>query len=422
MLRYKSFTFVTTSLLLVAFIITRCGEDEQPNTPPELTTATITSITTHSATGGGTITSEGGETVTARGIAWSTNSNPGVDLATKTSDGSGSGSFVSAITNLSPGVKYFVRSYATNSVGTSYGTEVSFTALSAEPVITTTSPSAITATSAASGGNVTDDGGAAITARGVVWSTTAGPTISLTTKTTDGIGKGTFASSLTGLTRTTTYFVRAYATNSVSTSYGTEASFTTLATEPTLTTTNASSVLAVSAVSGGNITSDGGASVTARGVVWSTSSGPTVALPTKTSDGTGLGIFVSGLSDLGLGTKYYVRAFATNSIGTSYGTEISFTTTGAEPLSVYFYHVVATPTDSESIRIKNNSGATVDLSGWKIGDLNNPNAYNIPNGTTLAQGETKFFPRTTLGFAINDSGETLYLKDNNGNVINTWTN
>jgi hypothetical protein len=95
---------------------------------------------------------------------------------------------------------------------------------------------------------------------------------------------------------------------------------------PTLTTTQISSINTTTCNSGGNITSDGGASITARGVVWSTSQNPTIVLSTKTNDGTGNGNFVSNISGLIPNTTYYVRAYATNSLGTAYGNEISFTT------------------------------------------------------------------------------------------------
>jgi uncharacterized protein (TIGR02145 family) len=95
---------------------------------------------------------------------------------------------------------------------------------------------------------------------------------------------------------------------------------------PTVTTTAISSITVTGASSGGNITNDGGASVSVRGVVWGTLGGPTVALSTKTSDGTGVGSFTSTLASLTGSTTYYVRAYATNSVGTAYGNEVSFIT------------------------------------------------------------------------------------------------
>jgi uncharacterized protein (TIGR02145 family) len=95
------------------------------------------------------------------------------------------------------------------------------------PTLTTTAITAITTTSANSGGNITADGGASITARGVVWSTSTNPTNTLTTKTADGTGSGSFSSTLTNLTPKTTYYVRAFATNSTGTGYGNEIIFTT---------------------------------------------------------------------------------------------------------------------------------------------------------------------------------------------------
>jgi uncharacterized protein (TIGR02145 family) len=92
----------------------------------------------------------------------------------------------------------------------------------------------------------------------------------------------------------------------------------------TLTTTAASAITATTATSGGNITSDGGSTITARGVCWNTSVSPTIA-NSKTIDGTGTGIFASSITGLTAGTIYYIRAYATNSAGTAYGNEIIFT-------------------------------------------------------------------------------------------------
>ena len=95
---------------------------------------------------------------------------------------------------------------------------------------------------------------------------------------------------------------------------------------PTVTTITVSAIATTTATTGGNVTADGGATVTARGVVWSTATNPTIANPTKTVNGTGTGTFVSSITGLTANTTYYVRAYATNSVGTSYGNEISFKT------------------------------------------------------------------------------------------------
>lgn len=99
--------------------------------------------------------------------------------------------------------------------------------LAAEPTVTTASIGSILQTTAIGGGEVTDEGSDPVTARGICWNTTGNPTITDNT-TSDGTGLGTFISSITGLTESTTYYVKAYATNAVGTAYGAELSFTSL--------------------------------------------------------------------------------------------------------------------------------------------------------------------------------------------------
>ena len=207
--------------------------------------------------------------------------------------------------------------------------------LSTLPLISTNSVSDINPNAVTCGGNITSDGGSPVTDRGVVWSINPNPTISLSTKTSNGLGIGAFTSSMTGLTSNVVYYVRAYVTNSVGTIYGNEIVFTTTANIPMLTTTSVQSITTNGAISGGNISSDGGSPVTVRGTVWSTSANPTVALSTKTSDGSGLGTFSSAITGLSSNTTYYVRSYASNTAGTGYGNEVTFRTEiGALPPSV----------------------------------------------------------------------------------------
>ncbi len=194
---------------------------------PALTTAAITAVTGNSASGGGNVTVAGGADVTARGICFGKNHNPTISDS-KTSDGTGTGAFVSALTGLMGHTIYYVRSYATNSAGTGYGPEVTFTTLVDLPVVTTTAVTGITKVAAVSGGEVTYDGGGTVTARGLAWGTASNPTITGTIID-GGTGIGVFVSDLTGLTLFTTYHVRAYATNSAGTAYGSDVQFTTLA-------------------------------------------------------------------------------------------------------------------------------------------------------------------------------------------------
>lgn len=309
-------------LIFTAMILNSCLK-EAVKVMPTITIADVTDITSNSAKSGGNISSNGGEPITARGVCWSTNQNPTTDDYV-TNDGADIGHFTSSITSLTSGTTYYIKAYAINSVGTAYSNQLSFTTLYFAPVLTTTNISAITATSAISGGNITNDGGNSITSRGVCWSSNQIPTTA-DSKTTDGTGTGIFTSSITGLTPGTTYYVRAYAINDRETIYGNDITFTTLA--PVLTTNVISAITTTSAISGGNISSDGGATIIERGVCWSTSSMPTTT-NSKTTDGSGTGTFVSSLSGLASGTLYYVRAYATNTNGTAYGNQLQFTTSG----------------------------------------------------------------------------------------------
>ena len=218
--------------------------------------------------------------------------------------------------------------------------------------LTTRAAFNITRTSASAGGEITDGGGTVVTARGVVWGTFENPTLENNEGLTqDGTGAGEFTSELTGLTPETTYYVRAYATNSVGTAYGDEVSFETPEEDeeifaPAVTTAAVTGITQTTAISGGEVTGDGGAAVTVRGIVWSTDENPSLEAGEHdgfTEDGDGTGEFTSELTALAPGTAYYVRAYATNSAGTSYGEQNGFITLDDWP----------TDTETEVVEVTN---------------------------------------------------------------------
>ena len=201
--------------------------------------------------------------------------------------------------------------------------------VNAAPTVTTQAVTSIGSSTAIGNGNVTSDGGSAVTERGVVLSTVVNPTTSDTKFTSPGT-TGVFTASMTGLSSGTLYHVRAYATNFIGTSYGSDVTFTTTVpnTAPTVTTQAASSITSSSAVCNGTVTSDGGNAITERGIVWSMSANPTTSNGKVTTTGT-TGVFSATVSGLAGSTLYHARAYAINSIGTSYGADVTFTTTAS---------------------------------------------------------------------------------------------
>ena len=199
-----------------------------PYTTPTVQTNEVTDVTYNSAKVGGTIAANGGKEIKECGIVYSTNQNP-TTADSKITNGSGLGEFMCNLTDLQDATIYYVRAYAINEKGTAYGEEVSFTTKAKTiATIITKSATNVSYTSAAVGGNVTDNGGLEVTERGVVYATTQNPT-TVNTKIISGRGLGQFTCNLTNLQDATTYYARAYAINEKGTAYGEEVSFTTKA-------------------------------------------------------------------------------------------------------------------------------------------------------------------------------------------------
>jgi hypothetical protein len=213
-------------LILPLFLISICS-CKKKSVPPVLTTSDVIDISYTSAKAGGDVTDENGSVVITIGVCWNTSGSPTIDDS-KTIEEGGFGMFTSELSQLSSNTKYYLKAYATNSIGTGYGNEVSFITMQTEvPVLTTSDITSITQNSAISGGVISSDGGSSIIERGVCWSTNNDPTI-LESKTNEGSGSGSYISNLIGLKCGTKYNVRAFAVNSAGTGYGQNVQFTNL--------------------------------------------------------------------------------------------------------------------------------------------------------------------------------------------------
>jgi starch-binding outer membrane protein SusE/F len=313
-------------VLVTATIVFASCKKEQSNVRlnPKLATSQVLNVKSDSATVVGFVVASG-DGFSERGVCYSTQTGPTIsDSKVTFTDQVTKATFNVKLSGLAYATVYYARAYAINANGTIYGDEVTFTTLPVVPTLTTAAITAITGNSATGGGNVTVGGGADVTVRGICFGKNHNPTVS-DSKTANGTGTGAFVSALAGLKGHTIYYVRAYATNSAGTGYGPEVTFTTLVDLPVVTTTAVTGITKISAVSGGEVTYDGGGTVTARGLAWGTASNSTIS-GTIIDGGTGTGLFVSNIAGLVLNTTYHIRAYATNSAGTAYGADISFTT------------------------------------------------------------------------------------------------
>ncbi|MGW8184634.1 MAG: Ig-like domain-containing protein [Candidatus Moraniibacteriota bacterium] len=288
-----------------------------PSTLPTVDTVAVSNITPVSATANGNVTNTGNENLT-RSMEWGTVS--GTYTGSCTAGIGGLGAYTCNMTGLIPNTTYYVRAKIVNSVGTAYGTESSFqTAPAIIPTVSTSAVSSITGITATGNGNVTNTGGENPT-RYIEWGTVSG---TYTNSCSAGVGAaGAYICSMTGLSLNTTYYVRAKATNSAGTGYGSEVSFATR-NIPTVTTQNVSAITAITATGNGTIIDTGGVNPT-RYIEWGTVSG-TYTNSCNASTG-GTGAYTCSMTSLSPATTYYFRAKATNIAGTAYGTELSFQT------------------------------------------------------------------------------------------------
>lgn len=294
---------------------------------PTVETVGVDNITMTTATVEGNVVNDGGSAVTERGICYSIYENPTLSDSIRRA-GTGIGRFTCEMTNLTNATTYYIRAFATNSEGTSYGEVVTMRTVEHPMLatVTTDEVSDITINTAVCGGNVLNDGFVEVTERGICYATHQEPTV-FDYKVAGGEGLGLFQCRMSGLEMLTTYYVRAYAKNSEGYAYGNEVSFVTADETylPEVITHEVTDFNHFYAIGGGEVVANGGLDIIRRGVCWGTSANPTI-YGNVLSAGAGMGEFECRITYLYGNTTYHVRAFAANEAGVSYGEDVTFTT------------------------------------------------------------------------------------------------
>ena len=379
-----------------------------------IVTTAASSITSNSAVSGGTFTGITGN-ISSAGVCWdiSTNPDPDINDSRATSIVIG-GSFTTNILGLLSNTTYKIRCFIQTNVGVVYGDVKTFTTLSTLPTVTTSATvSSIAATSFVAGGNVTATGGASVSSRGIQRSLS--PSMSSPTSTTIGSGTGSFTGTVSGLTAGTTYYFRAFATNTNGTSYGDIYSVATLG-GPTVVTIEPYSITNNSATLACDITSDGGTSITARGVCYSS----VQTLP-ATSNSTVINDpnyaqtepFVTTLVNLDNATTYYARAFATNSVSTLYGELVIFRTTECNP-HIEDCNPVDPPVNcAEQVCVYNIPSGCAIYDGDNI-SCDNESFSSVPSSTVLVNSVQFIGSITTTVLTVTSMIEGTLI---NGTVI-----
>ena len=301
---------------------------------PAVSSAVVSSVASTSAKFSSMVKSHGGETVSEVGFYYSTDPQVPVETALKVNQPYSKDSFSADVTDLQVNTKYYVKSYARNSVGTAYSDIADFSTAVSRPSVKTVNFSDVTSTSAILYGAVVSDNGSQVTERGFVWlQGDSTPTVETSHKLRADGDMGEYSAELTGLDPNKKYSFRAYATNSKGTAYGELMMFTTVAGLPTLSVTSISNITVGSAKLSCAVTSHGGSTVTEVGFYYSTSesvdaSSMKVSTPYSTDN------FSLDVRDLEVGTQYYVRAFAKNGTGEYMNDVATFKTISSSPTVV----------------------------------------------------------------------------------------
>jgi hypothetical protein len=241
------------------------------------------------------------------------------------------GSFDSAVSaavvSLNADTVYHYRVVAENSSGTTYGADMTFTANPAgTPVVATVGVNNVDDVSAVCKGDVSEDGGSLVAARGICWSTAPHPTVS-DAVTSEGTGTGAFSSDLNGLAPLTTYYVRAYATNENGTAYGNDLTFST-GVSPEAVTGSATTIGNDSAVLNGTVNANGVSAAVTFEYGETTAYGNTIGVDQSPVTGSEDTAVSAGVGPLNEGTLYHYRTVARNGWTAAYGEDRIFMTAG----------------------------------------------------------------------------------------------
>jgi len=347
----------------------------------EISTAPVSNISTNSANSGVVIEENLGSQIIRSGIIWQPNHNDNFSLNDNVYINE-QGPGVLQMDNLIRGNLYYVKSFAQNDLGISYGEELSFETLSEPPTVVTFTPSAGT-NYIQTGGYVSDDGGSTITTKGVIFGTDENLNIENNIYPLYSCNSGNCTNTefsrdfADGISPNTTYTVRAFASNKNGYGYGDIYYITTLAGKPEINSIGFDNVTTRSISMSSEIITDNGSEIIDFGVLISESSQELVidnsnVVVNTEGETSQIGLFNSTFSNLYPDKTYFFRPYAINSIGISYGNIIS-QKTNYEP---YFDFInpntnsSLTPGAETSIEWMSNLGQKqISLEHWSEGEF-----------------------------------------------------
>ena len=348
---------------------------------PTVQTVGATDINSQGATLSGAVVSDNGASITERGFVYMQGTGTPTTDSYKLKVSGKTGEYTGALSGLEPNKKYSFRAYAINSKGTAYGEVMTFLTVTGLPKVSAVDVSKITATSATITADVTDHGGETVSEVGFYYSLDPAVDDETAVKVVKNYAGAAFSESLSNLEIFTTYYVKAYAVNSAGVAYSTVVSFKTLADVPVVITVGASEVNSGGALLSGTVDTDNGARITERGFVWMQGDGlPTTSDHKLKTSGT-TGDFTASLTGLNPNQKYSFRAYAINSMGTSYGAVMTFSTVASLPkLSATKVSNITTTSADFTSSVLDHGGETVTEVGFyysKTEDVDVQTAFKV---------------------------------------------